>query len=249
MMEGEIIIEGRCVDCVMDLLQLSGRGPGRYGYCRLRRIVLEYPWAMVCSHYQYWGERPELKKPRLLLDRSVQPLLDYSTQKPLHISLSPEELKARHGNEVDDDIRRNVGATLTAQEFINATPEKQYDLMLGFLSGFNPYNYVIAVNALHHFPIENFPEDKRRELLEKLLSEERKADLSGDPGLVADKLVIAAGWAMARLGRDLPGYLDSLRLKKHRPDYEQKLLRAALEFVRNPDLKPRGGLLSFLFGR
>ena len=217
MINGEIIIEGRCADCVMDLLQLSGRGPGQYGYCRLRRIVLEYPWAMVCLHYQYWGDRPEPKKPRILLERCGQPLLDYSSQKPIQVSLSPEELKARHEHEVDDDIKRNVGATFTAQDFIESSPERQYDLLGGFLCGFNPYNFVMAVNALHHFPIENFPEEKRRALWERLLSEERKADLSGDQGPIGDKLAMAAGWSMARVGRDLMGYLDSLRLKKLRP--------------------------------
>ena len=249
MLSGQMTIEGRCADCVLDLLQLSGRGPGRFGYCRLRRIVLEHPWAMICSHYQCWEDRPTPGKPRILLERPTQPILEYSSQKPIQVSFSPDELKARHENEVDDDIKRNVGAAATAQEFVDAPTERQYDLLNGFLSGFNPYNFTIAVNALHHLPIEDFSKDKQTALLEMLLSEERKADLSGDPGIIADKLAMAAGWALARIGRDLPAYLDSLNIKKMKPDYEKRLQRAALEFVRNPNLKPRLGLFSFLFGR
>ena len=243
------VIEGRCADCVMDLLQLSGMGPGRYGYCRLRRIVLEYPWAMVCQHYQYWGDRPTPGKPRVLVDRAVHPLLDYSTQEPIQVMLTPEDLRSRHENEGDDDIKRNVGATFNSREFIESGPEKQYDLLNGYLSGYNPYNFVIAANALHHFPLETFTVEKRRSLLEKLVAPERKVKLNDGPGIVADKLAFSVGWALIRTGRDLPEYIDSLRLKKHNPDYERKLLKEILEFIRNPDIRPKRSILRFLLGR
>ena len=247
-MTGETFIEGRCADCVLDLLQISGRGPGKYGFCRLRRIVLEYPWAMICQHYQYWGDRPSPGHPRILVDRPVFPLLEYSSQKPILLSISPMELKMRHGNDPDDDIKRNVGAIFTAQEFLDADTQKQYDLLVGYLSGFNPYNFVIAVNALHHFPIETFPVEKRTALLNVLFSPERKVNLSGDPGIIADKLAYAAGCALARVGRNLFEYVDSLRLKKHRPDFQDRVMEAARTFVMNPNIKPKKNLISFLFG-
>jgi hypothetical protein len=247
-LNSETVIEGRCADCVLDLLQISGRGPGKYGFCRLRRIVLEYPWAMICQHYQYWGDRPSPGHPRILVDRPVFPLLEYSSQKPIVISISPAELKNRHGSDQDDDIRRNIGAISTAREFLDSSPPKQYDLLTGYLSGFNPYNFVIAVNALHHFPLESFPEEKRTALLDVFLSPEKKANLSGDPGMLADKLVYAAGWALARMGRNLFEYVDSLRLKKHKPDFQDRLLEAARTFVKNPNIKPKKNLISFLFG-
>jgi len=249
MIEEGTIIEGRCADCVLNLLQISGRGPGKYGYCRLRRLVLEFPWAMICQHYQYWGDRPTPGKSRLLLERPSRPLLDYSSQKPIQVSLSPGELKVRHKDEVDDDVKRNVGAALTAQEFIDAPFQRQYDLLCGFLSGFNPYNFVIAVNALHHFPVENLSPEKRDAIFERLLSEERKVAIEEGPGLIADKLVYCTAFSLARVGRDLLEYIDSLRLRKHRPGYEDKILAAARKFVQNPELKPRGGILSFLLGR
>jgi hypothetical protein len=248
-MEVKTIIEGRCADCIMDMLQISGRGPGKYGYCRLRKIVLEYPWAMVCQHYQYWGDRPIKGKPRILLDRTVYPLLDYADQKQIRVFITPEDLKARHLKELDDNIKRNVGACFTAQEFSGATPEKQISLLDGYLSGFNPFNFVIAVNALHNFPIEKFPEDKRNEILCKLVSTDRKADFGSDTGMLADKLVYAAGWSLARTGRDLLAYVDSLHLKKHKSEYEEKLLGAARKFINNQDIKTRPSLLGFLFGR
>ncbi len=247
-MNGETIMEGRCADCVLDMLQLSGRGPGKYGYCRLRRLVLEYPWAMVCQHYQYWGERPTSGHPRILLERAVHPLLDYASQKAIQVSLTPEDLKMRHQKEVDDDVKRNVGATFTARDFIASSPRKQYDLLWGFLSGFNPYNFVIAVNVFHHFAIEEFPTDKQREILDKLLSTQRTTVAGDDAGIMADKLIYAAGWALARIGRELFEYLDSQRLKRHRPDYEKNLITAARQFVNNPNIKPRRSIIHFIFG-
>ena len=203
---------------------------------------------MICQHYQYWGDRPSPGHPRILLDRPVSPLLEYSSQKPILFSISPTELKNRHAGDPDDDVKRNVGAIFTAMEFLDSSPQKQYDLLIGYLSGFNPYNYVIAVNALHHFPLETFPEDKRTALFTSLLSPERKVNLSGDQGMIADKLVYAAGWALARAGRNLFEYVDSLRLKKHKPEFQEGLLEAARTFVMNPNIKPKKNLISFLFG-
>lgn len=248
-MNGDIIVEGRCADCVMDLLQLSGRGPGRYGYCRLRDIPLEHPWAMVCKHYQYWGDRPDIRHKRNLLDRPSFPLLDYSKQKPIKPSVTVEDIKERHKDEGDDNIKRNVGALETSREFIKSPVRKKTGMIWGFLNGYNPYNFVIAVNVFHHFPVEKVPEDKRMSIYEKLLDPERKADLSGDQGIVADKIVYAVGWSQARLGRDLMEYIDSLKLKKNKPEYERRLLEEALEFVRDPEKKPKSGIFGFLFGK
>lgn len=248
-MNQDTVVEGRCADCVLDMLQISGRGPGKYGFCRLRRIVLKHPWAMICQHYQYWGDRPTPGHLRVLLERPALPLLEYSTQKPIHLALTPEELKARYSNESDDDIKRNIGATLSAQEFIDSSTVKQVDLMKGYLSGFNPYNFIIAANALHFFPLEDIPKDKGREILDLVLSSERKTAFPEDMGLIEDKLIYAAAWSLARINRDLMEYIDSLRLKKHKPGYRGKILEAALRFVQNPDIKPRKSILSFLFGR
>ena len=248
-MHGKTVVEGRCADCVLNMLQLSGRGPGRYGYCRLRDIVLEYPWAMVCERYQYWGDRPAPGKKRLLLEKPSCPLLDYSSQKPVHVSLKPDELRERHADEVDDDIKRNVGASQTAQDFKFAPPEKQFNLMKGFLAGHNPYNYVIAVNAMHHFPIEKFPEEKQKELYDKFLDLERKNLLSDNFGIVADKISYALGFSLARINRDLFTYLENRRLKKHKKDYEENMITLCRKFALNPEIKARRGVLSLLFGR
>ena len=242
MMNDEQNVEGRCADCVLNLLQISSRGPGRYGYCRLRRVPLEYPWAMVCRHYQYWGDRPAPNKPRLLLERAVFPLLDYASQKPAQGGASREDLKARHAGDMDDDVKRNVGAMETAEEFLNSPLRRQAGLLCGYLSGYNPYNFVIAINALHHFPLEQLEKDRDREILEKALDPNRKADFSGDSGLVADKISSAVAWALARLGRDLPEYLDSLGIEMYDKDYEKRILAEALDFVRNPERQPRGFL-------
>lgn len=249
MMNQDTVVEGRCADCVLDMLQISGRGPGKYGFCRLRRIVLEHPWAMICQHYQYWGDRPTPGHPRVLLERAALPLLEYSTQKPIHLSLTPEELKAQHKNELDDDIKRNIGAAISAQEFINSSPMKQVELMRGYLSGFNPYNFIIVINALHFFPLENIPKEKGLEILELVLSPERKTAFPEDMGMIEDKLVYAVGWVLARIDRNLMDYIDSLRLKKHKPGYRGKILESALRFIHNPEIKPRKSILSFFFGK
>ncbi|MBN1902102.1 hypothetical protein JW926_12330 [Candidatus Sumerlaeota bacterium] len=248
-MNRDMAMEGRCADCVLDMLQISGRGPGKYGFCRLRRVVLEHPWAMICAHYQYWGDRPSPGRPRVLLERAAHPLMEYSTQKPIHLALSPEEFKAQHANEQDDDIKRNIGATLTAQEFIDSSPIKQAELIKGYLTGFNPYNLIIAINALHFFFLEDIPKEKGTEILDLVLSPERKTVFAEDMGMIEDKVVYAVAWALARINRDLMEYIDSLRLKKHKPDYRLKIMEAARKFVRDPKIKPRKSLLSFFFGK